>query len=98
MEKLIINSYQLLKLITFFTILSDEIRAWTVEKGTLVPAAGARIHTDFQEGFIKADIMNWQDLVECGSDTKAREKGLVRTEGKDYEVQDGDIIHFKFAK
>lgn len=95
LDKLIIEAYKLLGLITFLTTGEDETRAWTIKKGSTAPEAGAAIHTDFKEKFIKADIINWQKLLDVGSYAQAREKGLVRTEGKDYIVQDGDVIEFK---
>ena len=92
---LIKESYKLLGLITFLTTGEDETRAWTIKKGSTAPVAGLAIHTDFQNKFIKAEVINWQDLVQAGSYGTAREKGLVRTEGKDYVVHDGDVIEFK---
>ena len=95
LDQLIAEAYELLGLITFFTTGPKETRAWTIKKGATAPEAGAVIHTDFQEQFIKAMIINWQDLVKTGSEAKAYDLGLVRTEGKDYIVQDGDSIEFK---
>lgn len=95
LDKLIIEAYNLLGLITFLTTGEDETRAWTIKKGSTAPEAGAAIHTDFKEKFIKADVINWQKLLDVGSYAQAREKGLVRIEGKDYIVQDGDVIEFK---
>ncbi len=95
LDSLIKESYRLLNLITFFSTKSGEVRAWTVEKGTKIPRAGGVIHTDFEKKFIKADVINWQSLVDSGSHAKAREKGLIRTEGKEYVVQDGDVIEIK---
>ncbi|PJB17178.1 redox-regulated ATPase YchF, partial [Candidatus Falkowbacteria bacterium CG_4_9_14_3_um_filter_38_19] len=83
-------------LITFLTTGSDEIRAWTVKRGTKALEAAGVIHTDFAKGFIRAEIINWQKLVAAGSEASAREKGLIRTEGKDYIMQDGDVCHFLF--
>jgi len=97
LDQLIKASYKLLGLITFFTAQNNILQAWTVEQNTKAPKAAAKIHTDFAEGFIKADVISWQNLESCGSETEAREKGLVRTEGKEYVVQDGDVIHFKFS-
>lgn len=92
---LIKESYKMLGLITFLTTGEDETRAWTIKKDSSAPEAGAAIHTDFKEKFIKAEVINWQDLLNAGSYGKAREQGLVRTEGRDYVVQDGDVIEFK---
>lgn len=98
LTRLIKKSYEVLNLVTFFTIQNNILQAWTVKKDTPAPEAAAKIHTDFQEGFIKAEIISWQDLIKAGSEVTAREQGLIRTEGKDYIVQDGDVIHFRFAK
>ena len=92
---LIKSAYEFLDLITFFTIISEETRAWTVKAGSTASEAGAAIHTDFKEKFIRAEVISWQKLLECGSWTKAREKGILRTEGKKYVVSDGDVIEFK---
>jgi hypothetical protein len=98
LDKLIQAAYQLLGLITFFTTGPDETRAWTVKQGAKAPQAAGVIHTDFEKGFIRAEVINWQDFIQAGGEQAAREKGLVRTEGKDYTTQDGDICHFLFAK
>ena len=95
LDKLIKKSYDILGLITFLTTGPKESRAWTIKKGTKAPQAAAAIHTDFEKNFIKAMVINWQDLVSAGSEAAAYEKGLMRTEGKDYVVQDGDVCHFK---
>ena len=95
LDNLIKKSYELLDLITFFTTESKELKAWTLKKGQTAPQAGGKIHTDFQEHFIKAEVINWRNLIEAGSFAKAREKGLIRTEGKEYIVQDGDVIEIK---
>lgn len=92
---LIKESYKMLGLITFLTTGEDETRAWTIKRNSTAPLAGTAIHTDFYDKFIKAEIINWQELVRAGSYAKARELGLVRTEGKEYVVQDGDVIEFK---
>ena len=92
---LITASYKLLNLITYLTTGPEETRAWTIRSGALAPEAGSKIHSDFEEKFIRAEIINWQDLVNAGTEIAAREKGLLRTEGKNYVVQDGDVIHFK---
>jgi len=98
LNQLIKKSYEVLNLVTFFTFQNGILQAWTVEKDTLVPKAGGKIHGDFEKGFIKAEIINWEDLVEVGNEQVARDKGLIKTEGKNYVVQDGDVIHFRFAK
>ncbi len=95
LDILIKKCYEILGLITFLTTGSDETRAWTVKKGSLAPEAGGVIHTDFEKNFIKSEIINWRDLLSVGGFVKAREKGLVRTEGKQYIVQDGDVIEIK---
>lgn len=96
LEKLIRASYSLLGLMSFLTAGEDETRAWTIKKGTKAPQAAGKIHTDFERGFIKAEVVNYKDLLEQGSLAAAREKGLVGMEGKDYVVQDGDVILFRF--
>lgn len=96
LHKVIREGYRLLNLITFFTAGEKETRAWTVVKGTKAPQAAGKIHSDFERGFIAAEVINYEDYIKVGSMTKAKEKGLVRLEGKDYEVQDGDIIYFRF--
>src|SRR3989338_5849682 len=94
-DDLIKKNYELLGLETFLTTGEDETRAWTIKKGSTAPIAGAAIHTDFRDKFIRAEVINWQDLLDAGSYANARAKGLVRTEGRDYIVQDGDVIEFK---
>jgi len=96
LDSLIVESYKLLNLITFFTAGPKEAHAWTITKGTLAPQAAGTIHTDFEKGFIKAEIVNWQDLISAGGEAKAKEQGLVRTEGKAYEIKDGDTANFLF--
>ena len=96
LDKLIRASYSLLGLISYLTSGEDETRAWTIKKGTKAPQAAGKIHTDFERGFIRAEVVNYKDLVENGSMVAAKEKGLVRSEGKEYIVQDGDVILFKF--
>lgn len=95
LNELIKKSYHLLDLITFLTTGVDETRAWTLKKGSKAPQAGGVIHTDFEKQFIKADVINWQKLIEAGGLSQAREQGLIRTEGKDYVIQDGDVIEIK---
>jgi GTP-binding protein YchF len=92
---LIRGGYELLDLISFFTTGKDETRAWTIRRGAKAPEAGAAIHTDFRDKFIRADVIHYDKLLEAGSWAKAREKGWVRTEGREYVVQDGDVIEFK---
>lgn len=94
-NELIKKGYELLGLITYFTTGQDESRAWTVKEGSTAPEAGAAIHTDFKEKFIRAEVIEWDTLLNAGSYAAAREKGLLRTEGKEYEVKDGDVIEFK---
>ena len=96
LDKLITASYRLLGLMSFLTAGEDETRAWTIKFGTKAPQAAGKIHTDFERGFIKAEVVNYQNLLDCGSYAGAREKGLVRMEGKEYVVQDGDVILFRF--
>ncbi len=96
LEKLVKASYHLLGLMSFLTSGEDETRAWTIRIGTKAPQAAGKIHTDFERGFIKAEVVNYRDLLDAGSYAGAREKGLVRMEGKDYVVQDGDVILFRF--
>lgn len=95
LQNLIKKGYEILDLITFFTTGEDETRAWTIKRNSSAPKAGAAIHSDFRDKFIRADVISWNDLLSAGSYAKAREKGLVRTEGKDYIVKDGDVIEFK---
>ena len=97
LDDLIKKSYKLLDLITFFTILSNETRAWTVKKGATAPQAGGVIHTDFEKNFIKAEVINWKDLLEAGGFAAARRKGLLRAEGKEYMIKDGDVIEIKHS-
>lgn len=96
LDKLIKASYRLLGLISYLTAGEMEIRAWTITKGTKAPQAAGKIHTDFERGFIKAEVVNYKDLVENGSIVAAKEKGLVGIEGKEYVVKDGDVILFRF--
>ncbi len=96
LDKLIRASYKLLGLISYLTAGKPEVRAWTIKEGTKAPQAAGKIHTDFERGFIRAEVVAFDDLMECGSMTAAKEKGLVRSEGKEYVVKDGDIILFRF--
>ena len=96
LEKLIAASYSLLGLISYLTAGEDENWAWTIKKGTKAPQAAGKIHSDFERGFIRAEVVNYQDLLDCGSLAAAKEKGIVGLEGKEYVVQDGDVILFRF--
>ena len=96
LEKLIKASYSLLGLISFLTAGETETRAWTIRKGTKAPGAAGKIHSDFERGFIRAEVVNYRDLLDCGTYAGAKEKGLVGLEGKDYIVKDGDVILFRF--
>jgi len=96
MDRVIQESYELLGLISFFTIGKDEVRAWTVRHGTAALEAAGAVHTDMQKGFIRAEVLAYDDLIDAGSYSEARKKGTVRLEGKTYTVQDGDIIDFRF--
>ena len=96
LEKLIKASYKLLGLISYLTAGEPEVRAWTITEGTKAPQAAGKIHSDFERGFICAEVVSYDDLIACGSHTAAKEKGLIRLEGKDYVVKDGDIMLFRF--
>lgn len=96
LEKLVTASYDLLGLMSYLTAGEKEVRAWTIRKGTKAPEAAGKIHSDFEKGFIKAEIVSYDDLMEAGSFVKAKEKGKVRIEGKEYVVQDGDVVLFRF--
>lgn len=96
LDKLIRASYDLLGLMSFITCGPKEIRAWTIKKGTKAPQAAGKIHSDIERGFIRAEVINYKDLIECGGTAQAKEKGLVRLEGKDYVIQDGDVVLFRF--
>ena len=96
LDRLITACYRLLGLISFLTAGEDECRAWTIKKGTKAPKAAGKIHTDIERGFIRAEVIAYDDMIKCGSVAAAREKGLLRSEGKDYVVQDGDMIYFRF--
>ncbi len=96
LDKLIAASYRLLGLISYLTAGKQETRAWTIRTGTKAPQAAGKIHSDFERGFIRAEVVNYQDLLDCGSYSAAKEKGLVGLEGKDYVVKDGDVILFRF--
>jgi ribosome-binding ATPase len=96
LNRLIHAGYQLLDLITFFTVGEKETKAWTIQRGTRAPGAAGKIHTDFERGFIRAEVIAYEDYIACGSEARAREKGLMRSEGRDYVVKDGDCILFRF--
>ena len=96
MDKIVRASYSLLGLMSYLTAGEKETRAWTIKKGTKAPQAAGKIHTDFERGFIKAEVVNYRDLLDNGSLSAAREKGLVRMEGKEYVMQDGDVVLFRF--
>jgi ribosome-binding ATPase len=96
LERLIQVGYEILGLVTFYTTVSLELRAWTVPKETPAPKAAGKIHSDMERGFIRAEVISYADFVACGSEHSAREKGLLRSEGKDYSIRDGDIVHFRF--
>jgi GTP-binding protein YchF len=96
LDKLIHTAYHLLGLITFFTVNEKEVHAWTIHRGMKAQQAAGEIHTDFERGFIRAEVMSYKDLIELGSEAAVRERGLMRIEGKDYEVKDGDIMYYRF--
>ena len=96
LDKLIRASYKLLGLMSFLTAGVQEVRAWTIKAGTKAPQAAGKIHSDIERGFIRAEVVAYNDLVECGSEAKAKEKGLYRLEGKDYIMEDGDVVNFRF--
>ncbi|WP_257460015.1 redox-regulated ATPase YchF [Archangium lipolyticum] len=96
LHKVVREGYKLLGLQTYFTVGEQECRAWTIHKGDKAPQAAGVIHSDFERGFIKAEVMRWEDLIKYGSESAVKEKGLLRVEGKEYVVQDGDCMHFRF--
>jgi ribosome-binding ATPase len=96
LHKVVRAGYKLLGLQTYFTVGEQECRAWTIHKGDKAPQAAGVIHSDFERGFIKAEVMRWEDLIKLGSESAVKEKGLLRVEGKEYVVQDGDCMHFRF--
>ena len=96
LDRLIKKSYKLLGLMSFLTAGPDEVRAWTIATGTKAPKAAGKIHTDIERGFIRAEVISYDDLIACGSETAAKEKGLYRLEGKDYIMQEGDVVFFRF--
>ena len=96
LDKIILAGYKLLNLETFFTSGPKESRAWTIRRNSLAPQAAGAIHTDFQRGFIKAEVISYKDFISCNGESGAKSNGRLRLEGKDYLVMDGDVIHFKF--
>lgn len=96
LDKLVTSSYKLLGLMSFLTAGEQEVRAWTIVRGTKAPQAAGKIHTDIERGFIRAEIISYDKLVECGSESVAKEKGYYRLEGKEYEMKDGDVVNFRF--
>ena len=96
LDQLIKKTYSLLGLATYFTVGSDEVKAWTFKIGMKAPECAGLIHSDFEKGFIKAEVMSYNDLIECGSEKEVREKGKMRLEGREYIMNDGDICHFRF--
>ena len=96
LDRLIRACYSLLGLISYLTAGQPEVRAWTITKGTKAPQAAGKIHSDFERGFIRAEVVSFDDLMACGTMAAAKEKGLVRSEGKEYVMQDGDIVLFRF--
>ena len=96
LDQLVKKTYSLLGLATYFTVGSDEVKAWTFRKGMKAPECAGIIHSDFERGFIKAEVMSYDDLIKYGSETKVKEAGRTRLEGKEYVMQDGDICYFRF--
>ena len=96
LNRLIHSAYRLLKLYTYFTAGVQEVRAWTIQQGWKAPQAASVIHTDFEKGFIKAEVIGYDDFVHFGSEAACREAGKLRIEGKEYIVKDGDVMHFRF--
>lgn len=96
LDRLVKKSYKLLGLISYLTAGEPEVRAWTITRGTKAPQAAGKIHTDFEKGFIRAEVVAYRDLIDCGSYNAAKEKGLVRSEGKEYVMEDGDVVLFRF--
>jgi ribosome-binding ATPase len=96
LDRLIRSAYKLLDLVTYFTAGVQEVKAWTIHKGWKAPQAASVIHTDFEKGFIKAEVISYNDFIQYRSESAARENGRLRIEGKEYVVQDGDVMHFRF--
>ena len=97
LDRLIAKCYELLNLITFLTTGEDETRAWTITRGTKAPQAAGVIHTDFEKGFIRAEVISYADFLVCGGESGARDQGKLRVEGKEYVMQDGDVCHFRVS-
>ena len=96
LERLLRVGYDILDLVTFFTMVNQDLRAWTIPRGTSALQAAGKIHSDMERGFIRAEVVSYEDLIRCGSEQAAKDKGLLKSHGKEYVVQDGDIIHFRF--
>jgi len=96
LHKLIRSAYQILSLLTYFTAGEQEVRAWTIHEGWKAPQAASVIHTDFEKGFIKAEVIAYRDFIQYGSEAACRDNGKLRIEGKEYIVKDGDVMHFRF--
>jgi ribosome-binding ATPase YchF (GTP1/OBG family) len=96
LERLVEEGYRLLDLVTFYTVVGKEVRAWTLKRGDTVFQAAGKVHSDMQKGFVKAEIMHFEDFLQAGSEEGAREQGLVHLEGREYPVQDGDIVRIRF--
>ena len=96
LDRLTVAGYKLLNLITFFTVGPKECHAWTAAGGSTAPQCAGKIHSDFERGFIRAEVISYQDYVDNGGEVKSKEAGKMRTEGKEYIMQDGDIVHFRF--
>ena len=96
LNRLVRAGFALLNLHSFFTAGPKETKAWTIPVGTVAPSAAGKIHGDFEKGFIRAEVISYQDYVACGGENRARESGKLRSEGKEYVVEDGDVIHFRF--
>jgi ribosome-binding ATPase YchF (GTP1/OBG family) len=96
LNSVIRTGYRALDLITFFTAGKKEVRAWTIQQGDKAPRAAGKIHTDFERGFIRAEVIWWEDLIKLGSEAACKAQGKMATEGKEYVVRDGDVVHFRF--
>ena len=96
LDRLIHSAYRLLNLFTYFTAGVQEVRAWTIHQGWRAPQAASVIHTDFEKGFIRAEVISCEEYLAIGSEARAKELGKMRVEGKDYVMQDGDVVHFRF--
>ena len=96
LNSIIRKGYEMLDLFSYFTSGPKEVRAWSIKRNSTAPQAAGKIHTDFERGFIKAEVIGFNDYIECGGELKAKEQGKLRLEGKEYIVKDGDVIHFKF--